>query len=253
MGFLQKLSPLYEFLAHTAKNDFDIIFWQVSTALCCLRRRNSYQENVHPKCATTAIHPPIQLSAADLYMCKPVDFGLHMSQIIESSRMKARTMVVAAIQAASSLFKEAQNPDGFEEVLDYVTSQLSAQDFLLSADSVAVNSESQDQVDVSCSNCPGKNHGLNLNSINSFDKSNEKIPSELITNCIATMLMIQNCTKRQCPPSEVAKIIDSAMKSLRPLCSQNLPIYNEIQDCMGMIRNQILGLVPTTVEELAPL
>jgi len=57
---------------------------------------------------------------------------------------------------------------------------------------------------------------------------------------------MQKCTERQFPPAVVAQVLDSAVKSLQPCCSQNLPIYAEIQKCMGIIRNQILALVPTT-------
>ena len=56
---------------------------------------------------------------------------------------------------------------------------------------------------------------------------------------------MQKCTERQFPPANVAQILDSAVTSLQPCCSQNLPIYAEIQKCMGIIRNQILALIPT--------
>lgn len=56
---------------------------------------------------------------------------------------------------------------------------------------------------------------------------------------------LQKCTERQFPPGDVAEVLDSAVTSLKPCCSQNLPIYTEIQKCMGIIRNQILALVPT--------
>nr|GMD67478.1 protein ALWAYS EARLY 3-like isoform X1 [Ipomoea batatas]GMD67913.1 protein ALWAYS EARLY 3-like isoform X1 [Ipomoea batatas] len=71
------------------------------------------------------------------------------------------------------------------------------------------------------------------------------IPSELISRCVATFLMIQKCTEREFPPAGVAKILDSAVASLQPRCSQNLPVYTEIQKCIGVIKNQILALVPT--------
>ena len=57
---------------------------------------------------------------------------------------------------------------------------------------------------------------------------------------------MQTCTERQYPPADVAQILDSALKSLHPYCTQNLSIYREIQMCMGRIKTQILALVPTT-------
>ncbi|KAM7469480.1 hypothetical protein LguiA_007663 [Lonicera macranthoides] len=77
------------------------------------------------------------------------------------------------------------------------------------------------------------------------DLSEAQIPSELITSCVATWLMIQMCTERQYPPSEVAQILDSAVRSLQPSCPQNLGVYREIQMSMGRIKTQILALVPT--------
>ncbi|KAM7473870.1 hypothetical protein LguiB_021113 [Lonicera macranthoides] len=77
------------------------------------------------------------------------------------------------------------------------------------------------------------------------DLSEAQIPSELITSCVATWLMIQMCTERQYPPSEVVQILDSAVRSLQPSCPQNLGVYREIQMSMGRIKTQILALVPT--------
>uniref|UniRef100_A0A2P2QUT6 Uncharacterized protein n=1 Tax=Rhizophora mucronata TaxID=61149 RepID=A0A2P2QUT6_RHIMU len=57
--------------------------------------------------------------------------------------------------------------------------------------------------------------------------------------------MIQKCTERQFPPSNVAQVLDSAVTSLKPCCSQNLPIYAEIQKCTSISRSQILALVPS--------
>ncbi|KAM7473884.1 hypothetical protein LguiB_021127 [Lonicera macranthoides] len=72
------------------------------------------------------------------------------------------------------------------------------------------------------------------------DSSEAQIPSELITSCVAMWLMIQMCTERQYPPSEVAQILDSAVRSLQPSCPQNLGVYREIQMSMGRIKTQIL-------------
>lgn len=101
--FFKNFHPCMICFSHTAKMilNVSLFSWQVSSALCCLRRRNSYQENVQSKCTTTLVHPTIQLSSVDLSTCKPADFGPCVSQIIEDSRTKARAMVVAAIQVLS--------------------------------------------------------------------------------------------------------------------------------------------------------
>ena len=58
-------------------------------------------------------------------------------------------------------------------------------------------------------------------------------------------LLSQKCTERQFPPADVAQILDSAVTSLQPCSSKNLPVYADIEKCMIMIRNQIMALVPT--------
>ncbi|KAL0719912.1 hypothetical protein Bca4012_069236 [Brassica carinata] len=67
------------------------------------------------------------------------------------------------------------------------------------------------------------------NDLISQDGSEAQMPSELITSCVATWIMIQMCTERQYPPADVAQLIDTAVTSLQPRCPQNLPIYREIQ------------------------
>ncbi|KAK3038981.1 hypothetical protein RJ639_027466 [Escallonia herrerae] len=160
--------------------------------------------------------------------------GSHVNEIVESSRTKAHTMVDAAMQGGGNTIEK------IEESIDYVNDRLPLDDSH-SADLVNGNLASQEQLT-----------SRTLNSVQSpdpkkdaSDKTETPIPSDLITHCVATLLMIQRCTERQFPPAEVAQILDSAVTSLQPCCSQNLPVYAEIQKCMGIIRNQILALIPT--------
>ncbi|KAK9015641.1 hypothetical protein V6N11_006739 [Hibiscus sabdariffa] len=59
----------------------------------------------------------------------------------------------------------------------------------------------------------------------------------LAASCTDLFLItyIQICKERQCPPADVAQIIDSA--------NENLWIYCEIQRCTGRNKNRILALV----------
>ncbi|KAH0850972.1 hypothetical protein HID58_095039 [Brassica napus] len=67
--------------------------------------------------------------------------------------------------------------------------------------------------------------------------------SELIASCLSTWLMIQRCTEKQYPPADIAQVMEIAVRSLEPRCPQNMPIYRDIQTCMGWITNQIMCLV----------
>ncbi|XP_038889458.1 protein ALWAYS EARLY 2-like isoform X2 [Benincasa hispida] len=77
------------------------------------------------------------------------------------------------------------------------------------------------------------------------DRDYGGIPSNLITSCVATLLMIQACIERPYPPGDVAQILGLAIKSLHPGCSQNLHFYKEIETCMRRIKTQLSSIVPT--------
>lgn len=195
---------------------------QVSSALHCLRERNTYQGKYSvpwPRPVTNLADPGSTLTSYDRSASQAQEVGAHVNEIMDSSRTKARTMVDAAMQAISSLKSREGTIEKIEEAIDYVNDRLPSDD-----SSVPVKTDPK--------------------STNASDVE-AQIPSELITKCVATLLMIQKCTERQFPPSEVAQILDSAVTSLQPRSSQNLPVYTEIQKCVGIIKNQILALIPT--------
>ncbi|XP_050216536.1 protein ALWAYS EARLY 3 isoform X2 [Mercurialis annua] len=228
---------------------------QVSYALFSLRQRNTYQGNHTQLCfkPTTCMAEPVgQCISFDGSADETQESGSHVVEIVESSRAKAQTMVDAAMQAVSSLKKEGSNVKSMEEAIDFVNNKLSTGG--LSApvaqtstppNSVPSTVAAQDQSS-SCNVNAGASSQSLVNGLDQMSDANEeRIPSELITQCVATLLMIQKCTERQFPPSDVAQVLDSAVTSLKPCCSQNLPIYADIQKCMGIIRSQILALIPT--------
>ncbi|KAL1539095.1 protein ALWAYS EARLY 3-like [Salvia divinorum] len=191
---------------------------QVSSALYSLRQRNTYQGSMPllwSRPCTNSADPGGEFSV-DHSACQS---GPHVNDIINSSRTKARAMVDAAMQAVSSLKCREGTIEKIEEAIDYVNDRLPSDD---SSIPMAPNPKST-----------------------SVSDTESQIPFELISKCVATLLMIQKCTQRQFPPSDVAQILDSAVTSLQPRSTQNLPVYSEIQKCMGIIRNQIMALIPT--------
>ncbi|KAL0367696.1 UNVERIFIED_CONTAM: protein ALWAYS EARLY 3 [Sesamum radiatum] len=159
---------------------------QVSSALYCLRQRNTYQGN-------TSLAWPGP--------------GSHAKEIIDSSRTKARAMVDAAVQAISSLKSREHTVEKIEEAIDYVNDQLPSD---VSSTTVAPDPKPTTPSDV-------ESH----------------IPSELISKCVATLLMIQKCTERQFPPSDVAQILDSAVTSLQPRSPQTLLFILKYRSAWG--------------------
>lgn len=228
---------------------------QVSSALIRLRQRNTYRGNspvTWPKPMASLADPGGLMSSFDCSSCYTQESGTHVVEIVESSRKKARTMVDAAMQAMSSLKEEGNNVERIEDAIDFVNNRLLVDDSGMSTmrssaapDPLHGSLASQDQFTSCTSNPLSGSQAPDLKLNISSDDNEAQIPAELITHCVATLLMIQKCTERQFPPANVAQILDSAVTSLQPCCSQNLPIYAEIQKCMGIIRNQILALIPT--------
>ncbi|KAG8372968.1 hypothetical protein BUALT_Bualt12G0122200 [Buddleja alternifolia] len=187
---------------------------QVSSAIYCLRQRNTYQGNIPlswPRLVTNLADSGGALNSLDHSARQSQESGSQANEIIDSSRAKARAMVDAAIQAMSSLKGREDTVEKIEEAIDYVNDRLPSDD----------------------SSMPT---GPNPKSTNVSDIETQ-IPSDLISKCVATLLMIQKCTERQFPPSDMAQILDSAVTSLQPRSSQNLPIYSEIQKCMAAIQS----------------
>ncbi|KAK9136957.1 hypothetical protein Sjap_007551 [Stephania japonica] len=227
----------------------------VSSALLYLRERNKYQGSSAPswmKPVTNSTSPAAPLSSFDQSGSLPQEPGSRVVEILKNSRLKAQTMVDAAVQAMSSL-KEGDDP--FYRVgksLGSVNNQNGVTDSGIVAERCL---SSQDSVHGLMAH-PDSTNSCMLESNAAVDASNPKsndacglgelqIPSELISSCVATLFMIQTCTERQYPPADVAQILDSTVKSLQPCCPQNVPIYSEIQMCMGLIKNQILALIPS--------
>ncbi|GMH20039.1 hypothetical protein Nepgr_021880 [Nepenthes gracilis] len=228
----------------------DEIFEQVSSALLCLRQRNT----CHGSSPYTWHKPMTRQSdrgSLPVSFDRPTydsqDSGPYVSEIFETSRVKAQKMVDAAMQAISSM-KVGQNcTTKIEDAIDYVNNHLSVDDSsMLAAVSQVKKSLAPRSQHTSCeSNLVATDHALDIKTNGESYGCEPEIPSELISNCVAILLMIQKCTERQCPPADVAQILDFAVSSLQPCCSQNIPVYVEIQKCMGIIRSQILALVPT--------
>ncbi|XP_027918483.1 protein ALWAYS EARLY 3 [Vigna unguiculata] len=224
---------------------------QVSSALFCLRQRNTYQASSSVfslKPMANFDDPSGQASSSNCSACHIQESisQSHIAEIVESSRRKARTMVVQASQAMSNL----RTTERIEDAINFINNQLSVDEPTAASATTFPPADpfslaSQDQLAASVLNPLTSCHVQDAELNSSPDQNEMKIPSELISHCLATLFMIQKCTERQFPPADVAQVLDSAVTSLQPLCSKNIPIYGEIQKCMGIIRNQILALIPT--------
>ncbi|KAG2695565.1 hypothetical protein I3760_07G018600 [Carya illinoinensis] len=223
---------------------------QVSSALLDLRQRNTYPGNTLPPWMKLPTNSNVHcgLTSSDNSSISR-ESASSIVEIVKGSRLKAHTMVDAAIQAFT-LRKEGE--DAFVRIGQALDSFDNQQ---LTSDSRVPVIRRQQQDTGSLGNHsqmsfytsePLVTSDASVKRLcNDSDEIEAQIPSELITSCVAALLMIQTCTERQYPPADVAQILDSALTSLHPCCPQNLPIYREIQMCVGRIKTQILALIPT--------
>ncbi|XP_058107388.1 protein ALWAYS EARLY 2-like [Magnolia sinica] len=228
---------------------------QVTSALYSLRQRNTFHGNSPPPWFSRPMvnsgGPAGPPSSFDHSAFPTQDSGSQVAEILESSRRKARVMVDAAMQAMSAL-KEGE--DAFArigEAIDLASNRFLGTDFGVSvvrsftpSDQGHRSSAYHDQA-TSCTSEPVAVHSSGLMRNGSSNWNEAQLPLELMSSCVATLLMIQTCTERQYPPAEVAQILDSAVKYLQPCCNQNSQIYRDIQQCIGMVKNQVLALIPT--------
>ncbi|KAJ0013377.1 hypothetical protein Pint_19850 [Pistacia integerrima] len=224
---------------------------QASSALLHLRQRNTYPESSLPPWlklpANSSFLGSLTNTFDNSYALQ--ESGPAVIEIVRGSRLRAHTMVDTAIKALSSIKEGEDAYIRIGEALDHIDKR----QFI--SDSRVPVIRSPEQVNGSLSHHNQFVSGAAEPLLTSYasgpkfqdgsNKNETQIPSELITSCVATMLMIQTCTERQYPPADVAQIIDSAVSSLHPCCPQNLPIYREIEMCMGRIKTQILALIPT--------
>ncbi|KAL8121602.1 hypothetical protein AgCh_018366 [Apium graveolens] len=216
---------------------------QVTSALGCLKQRNTYQGNGLLTWPRSMANSGGSVGVFDSSNCslQNEEHGSHVNEIVENSRTRARTMVNAAMKAFSSMKGGGNTFEKIEEAIDYVYDQIpSVENYIPSERSfAAIESGNLTSQELKCGTLSP------LQTLPNQQSNNQSIvPSELITKCVATLLMIQKCTERQFPPADVAQILDSAVTSLQPCTSKNLPVYADIEKCMIMIRNQIMALVP---------
>ncbi|GMG99723.1 hypothetical protein Nepgr_001563 [Nepenthes gracilis] len=224
---------------------------KVSSSQLYLEQRSTAPGNspYMPQTVTTSVGASRNLCSSGSFLVNSQEPGFNLAEIVKASRQKAHGMVDSAIKAIL-LVKEG------EDAFAIIGEALDATDTCEPAASCrgpAMASPSS----VNCSlACPIKmtstiseqqitDDASAVEPSVDYEGKDQQLPSELITSCVATLLMIQKCTQRQYPPAEVAEILDTAVTSLHPCCPQNLSIYRDIELCMGRIKTQILALVPT--------
>ncbi|CAL4999632.1 unnamed protein product [Urochloa decumbens] len=220
---------------------------QVAAALLSLRQRNTYHGNPvqsYPKSMENGIAFAGAPDPYNLFGYINPESGSQVIEVIETSKCRAKMMVDVAIQA---MCKVSEGENAFAkigEALDNFNSRGtgSGSSILgirrIPPDSGQSNASYQDNG----TPAPATNNSSRLPN---GGNSDGQFPAELISSCVAMMLMIKNCTEKQYHPAEVAHILDSALSGLQPCSSQNIPIFREIEMCMGIIKNQMLALIPT--------
>ncbi|PKA56441.1 Protein always early 2 [Apostasia shenzhenica] len=168
---------------------------------------------------------------------------LLVTQILTTSKLKATSMVDLALKILSSL-------KGGEDAYAMIGKALDSEGIVQAAAGSRISEVQHCHLQNEGSKRP---HHLLCNyediaasvqyTTPIVGTSSSKL-SELISACVAALLMIQTCSNTRLPPAEAVEILEHAARILQPRCSQNLHIYSEIEQLMTIIKTQVLALQP---------
>ncbi|XP_071696866.1 protein ALWAYS EARLY 3-like isoform X2 [Rutidosis leptorrhynchoides] len=216
---------------------------QVTSALLNLRQRNTYPGNPLPpwqKLQSGIVGP---ISSADNSSSNH-QLPSNVVEIVNNSRLEAHKLVHTAMQAVSKIKAEQNVHLTVAAIMDYLgNTQIEYGSSTVRLSEQANGGTYKNKLNFTPDTFP---NNLPSDFKLQHDISEpDAIPFELIVSCVATYHMIQMCTERQYPPADVVQMLDSAVEHLYPQSTQNLPIFREIQMCMGRLKTQILALVPS--------
>ncbi|MCO5597679.1 hypothetical protein L7F22_051760 [Adiantum nelumboides] len=218
---------------------------QVCGALLQLRQRNKFQENCLPpwhrsslQHTTTTYMQPGNLESNAFSL---EQFPL-AKEVTAHAKQQARLMVNTAVE---SMFSIKEGEDALSKI-GAALNHLPKANFSVSQaegvkpeiTSVGINSGYVDVVDWA-------NGNPAVGATKSTNGKDSVFLADLMSTCVATLLMVQAFTERQFPPAEIAMAFDSILASMRPCSSQNYQIYSEIQHYASLLKNQIIALIPT--------
>ncbi|KAI0491971.1 hypothetical protein KFK09_026234 [Dendrobium nobile] len=176
--------------------------------------------------------------------------GYRVREIVQSSKLEATRMVDAAIKVLSStkvgddayaMIGKALNPAGIQQVGAHTRiSRLQSCSYLQNG------GPGNYHQDLSCNPAVVASIAHSINStVPAFTLNDSQSSPKMISACVAALLMIQACSDTGLPPAEAMEILEQAAKDLQPQFPQNLHIYRDIEELMGIIKTQILSLVRT--------
>ncbi|KAK2976047.1 hypothetical protein RJ640_024775 [Escallonia rubra] len=206
---------------------------EVSSALLNLRQRNSYPVNSLPPWPKPLAMPCGLSDPLVRFSTDSQEFGSNVVGIVTNSRSKAQMMVAAAIQAISSLKEGEDAFASLGEALDC----LSSQNF--QPDSVSLINRSPERVSGFTSMPePMIGHASGPMLPHDFGRSEGRIPSALVSSCVASVLMIQGDTdvhgKNQNP-------------NFGTCASLRIPWLNGLIYCTASIISHIAAIVTRTL------
>ncbi|KAK8956051.1 Protein ALWAYS EARLY 1 [Platanthera guangdongensis] len=181
--------------------------------------------------------------------------GYHAKRILHSSRQKAIRMVDVAMKVVSSMKVGEDAYAMIGRALDSAEIQQFGSPSKILRTQHCFNPQNGSPEnchhDFACNpaEIAATVHLIN-STVPSLTQNDSQVPPKLISACVAALLMIQASSESKLPPAETMEILEHAERDLRPHYTQNLHIYREIEDLMGIIKTQILTLVRTPTSNL---
>ncbi|KAH7330857.1 hypothetical protein KP509_20G005600 [Ceratopteris richardii] len=216
---------------------------QVCGALMQLRQRNKYQENCQPPWQRSAVPVVTQTHQGNM---EGNAFSLDQfplaKEVTIHAKHHARLMVNTAVETILSI------KDGEDALfkIGAALNQLPKASMSIPQPDVNVKVESSSGGSSGLGgpvNWSNTNHAAGATDPN--DGKDSMFLADLMSTCVATLLMVQAFTERQFPPADIAMAFDSILANMRPTSSHNYQLYTEIKHYASLLKNQIIALIPT--------
>ncbi|CAK9220289.1 unnamed protein product [Sphagnum troendelagicum] len=229
---------------------------QVTTALIQLRQRNKYQENAVPpwhRCTPQGLYILGSSDSADMVDVDPLDQGPGLAEMANSAKKHARLLVNTAVKAINAV-KEGE--DAFQKLGCALesssslsgTEEITNPDFKVTGSPAKLPQLANDSgVKSLPTTLEAAAHDL-MQHLNQAELNSENTEGallvEFMTSCVATLFMLQTLSDRTYSLADVNQTLDIALMSLRPKSAQNHFIYKEIEQQLGIVKAQIMALIP---------
>ncbi|KAL2609387.1 hypothetical protein R1flu_027960 [Riccia fluitans] len=239
---------------------------QVYEALKHLRHRNKYEDSAVPPWHRPPASQPTPVPGRPSFLPGSAEPGPPLAEIASSAKRHAKVLVQTAVETLASckgeepgdailaalavVEKSNTSTKQFPEGTSGGTTQASSVGTSAAVPSTST-SEAGDTEKSTTTVSGDTGCAVNTQEVAAKESTVPRVPvaeeeylSDLMVNCVTTLMMVQTLTEGQFSPTEVAQALDNALESLRPRHAQNHQLLKEIELQLVHVKTQILTQIP---------